>query len=95
MDHPVSVESFTLPQAASALGRSQATIRRWLEADKIPAPHLRDVNRNHLVYSVGELEVIARHIAQFEQSFSYLVSEQTHIVETLHQAVHAYRSQFI
>lgn len=95
MDFPHAVESFTIPQAAEALGRSVATIRRWLEADKLPAPYLTDVAKGYTVYSVGELQVIARTIGQFEQQFSYLISENTHIVETLHQAVHAYRSEFI
>lgn len=95
MDYPQRVESFTIPQAAEALGRSVATIRRWLEADKMPEPHLQDIAKKYMVYSVGELEVIARTIAQFEHDYLYLTTGQTHIVETLHQAVHAYRSQFI
>lgn len=95
MDHPVAVESFTVPQAAEALGRSMATLRRWIDGDKIPAPYLTEVVRRNRVYSVGELQVIARVIAQHEREFTYLVSEHTHIVETLHQAVHAYRSEYI
>lgn len=95
MDHPVSVESFTIPQAAEALGRSLATIRRWVSGDKIPAPYLTEVVHKHKVYSVGELQVMARIIAQHERDFTYLVSEHTHIVETLQQAIHAYRSEYI
>lgn len=95
MDHPVAVESYTIPEAAVALGRSVATIRRWVEADKIPEPYLRDVATNHRVYSVGELQVMARVIAQHEREFSYLVSGSTHTAQTLHQAVHAYRSEYI
>ena len=95
MDYPVAVECFTIPQAAEALGRSQATLRRWLEADKIPAPYLRDITRGYLVYSAGELEVMARVIGQFEAEFNYLISDRTHIVETLQQAVHAYRTEYI
>lgn len=95
MDHPETVESFSIPQAALALGRSEATMRRWIAGDKIPAPYLQDVRTHHMVYSVGELEVIARIIARHEQEFLYLVAEHTHIVETLQQAVHAYRAEFI
>lgn len=95
MDAPITVETFTIPQAAEALGRSLSTIRRWLDADKMPAPHLQDINRKVMVYSVGELEVMARIISQLEESHIYLATEQTHVVETLHQATHAYRAQFI
>lgn len=95
MDHPVAVETFTIPQAAEALGRGVATLRRWLQADRIPAPYLEDVVRHHKVYSAGELEVISRVITEHEREFVYLVSEHTHVVESLHQAVHAYRAEFI
>lgn len=93
MDHPVSVESYSVPQAAAALGRPESTLRRWIEADKIPPPCL--LSGTTKVYSYGELDVMARVIAQHEREFVYLVSEHTYIVETLHQAVHAYRSQYI
>jgi transcriptional regulator with XRE-family HTH domain len=95
MDQPEAVESFTIPQAAEALGRSVSTLRRWLEGDRLPAPYLEDVARHHKVYSVGELETIARVIAAHEREFVYLVAENTHIVHMLHQAVHAYRAEFI
>lgn len=96
MEHPEVVESFTIPEAAAALGRSVATIRRWIETDRIPGPILEEVVRHNKVYSVGELETMQRVIAQHERDFVYLVSGQgNYIVETLHQAMHAYRAQFI
>lgn len=95
MDHPVVLETFSVTQAAEALGRSVATIRRWVADDKMPAPYLQDVAKGHRVYSVGELQVVARIIGQHEREFAYLTTEHTHIVETLQQAVHAYRSQFL
>lgn len=95
MDAPVSVETFTVPEAAEAFGRSVATIRRWIDADKIPEPYLRDLSRGYLVYSVGELQTMARVIAEHEQEFNYLVSEHNQVIERLHQAVSAFRAQFI
>lgn len=71
------------------------TIRRWIEADKIPAPYLRCTATGHRVYSVGELSVLVRHLAQHEGEYSYLVVDHSHVTETLHQAVHAYRSHDI
>ncbi len=95
MDHPIAVESFSVPQAAAALGRSVITIRRWIESDKIPAPYLEDVQRHYLVYSVGELEVLARIIAQHEREFTYLASEHNDISLRIHQAIFGYRAQFV
>ncbi len=96
MDHPVSVECFTLPQAAEALGKSFSTLRRWLEIDKIPSPYLKDIGNNAMVYSVGELEVIVRIISQNEREFMYSSSpEHNYIIQALHQAIHGYRANFI
>lgn len=95
MDGPVNVETFTIPQAAEALGRAVATFRRWLEADKIPSPYLRETSHDYAVYSVGELEVLAGVIGQHERDFVYLVSEHNHVVQAIHQAIHGYRTQYI
>lgn len=60
----------------------------------MPAPYLVETTRQTKVFSVGELEVIARHLARHEDSFSYLV-EHSPLTEMLHQAIHAYRAEFI
>lgn len=95
MDHPVSVEAFTIPRAAEALGRSHGTIRRWIAADKIPAPYLVDAATDHRVYSVGEMETIAGVLRVHEREFDYLSDANRHAIETLRQAVSAYRAEFI
>lgn len=95
MDHPVSVESYTIPQAAQALGRSAQTLRRWIEDDRIPGPVLEDTHRHLMVYSAGELAVIARHLAEMESEMAYFVSRDSNAKERLQQAVHGYRMQYI
>ena len=95
MDHPESVETFTIPEAAAALGRSLSTIRRWIDSDRIPPPYLTDVARDYKVYSVGELRTMATIIGRHEREFMYLVAENTYVIQELHQAIHAYRAQFI
>lgn len=92
MDHPVTRETFTIREAADALGRSMSTLRRWVSDDRLPGPILEDTQHHYPVYSVGELEVIAREIARHEQEFVNLVTRHAHIVEQLQQAVFAYRS---
>lgn len=95
LEHPVVVESFTIPEAAAALGKSEPNFRRWLDADKIPGPYLRDRGRGYLVYSVGELETIARVLHHHQQEFAYLTQQHEHIIHTMFQYVQAYRSQYI
>lgn len=61
----------------------------------MPLPYLRETTHGHTVYSVGELEVICRVLAQHETEFAYLTSQHTVIVETLFQFVHAHRAHNI
>lgn len=94
IEHPVTRETFTIPEAAEALGKSLATIRRWIAADKIPGPFFQ-TTRGYPVYTHGELQVIHQHITRHEDAFSYLGTQHTHVIEQLHQAVFAYRAEFI
>lgn len=93
-EHPVQCESFTIPQAAEALGRSVATLRRWIEANKLPPPLYWETTRRVGVYSVGELQVIRQLLVEHEQEYTYLVDRYSDAVERVHQAVHAYRAEF-
>lgn len=95
MDHPEFVECFTVPEAAEAMGRDLPTLYRWIAADKIPAPILEAVGEGARVYSVGELVVMARALADHERQWQHLVSAHPSLVEAIHQAVHGYRAEFI
>lgn len=95
MDHPEYVESYTIPEAAAALGVGVNTLRRWLEADKFPQPVLEDVTTHHRVYSRGELDAAQRVLARHSLSFAYLSTHDRHVIEDIHQAVHGYRAQYI
>lgn len=95
LEHPVTVESFTVPEAAAALGKSEANLRRWLEADRIPGPYLRETTRGYLVYSYGELETIARVLHHHQQEYAYLTAQHEHVTHTMFQYIQAYRAHHI
>lgn len=92
---PVNVESFTIPELARALGRAELTIRRWIEADKIPGPYLRETTRNLRVYSVGEARVIARVLSRRENDFVYLTSTDHAAMAEMHEHMQAHRAHHI
>lgn len=95
MDHPATVVCYTLPEAARALGRSELTLKRWIEDDLIPEPVLRDTTRAYRHYSSGELQAIARVLAQHEREFTYYASTHTVTRERMMQTLHAYRATHI
>jgi len=95
MDHPVFVESFTIPEAAISLGRSAIGLKRWISDGIVPPPILRDTVRGYKHYSVGEVRVIARVLAEHDRDFKYLAAKHTHTIHTLWQSMQAYRAMHI
>lgn len=71
------------------------TIRRWIEADKIPAPYLRETTRSLRVYSIGEMGVLQRVLARRESEFSYFTSTDHAATAEMHEHMHAYRAHNI
>ena len=95
MEYPHVVEAFTLPEAARALGRTELTLKRWIEEDLIPEPILRDTSRNYRQYSAGELQVLARELREHEREFSYYAMSHTARRERIMQHIFAYRQQHV
>lgn len=95
IETPTSVESFTIPEFSRAIGRSELTVRRWIEADKIPAPYLRETTKNLRVYSIGEAQVMARVLQRREAEFAYLTSTDHLAISEMHEHMHAYRAHHI
>lgn len=95
MEYPHVVEAFTLPEAAKALGRTELTLKRWIEEDLIPEPILRDTSRSYRQYSVGELQVLARELREHEREFSYYAMSHTARRERIMQHIFAYRQHHV
>lgn len=95
IDHPRlgvhTSECFTIPEAATALAKSEAQFRRWLDTDIVPRPYVRETSRGNLVYERGELEQVARILARHQREFAYLGQTHQHVINDIHQYVHAYR----
>lgn len=94
-DHPVVVTSFTIPELARALGRSELTIRRWIDAEKIPGPYLRETTRQLRVYSIGEATTIATVLARHESAYAYLTSTNHEAMRDMNESMHAYRAHHV
>ena len=95
MEYPTTVEAFTIPEAARALGRTELTLRRWIADDLVPEPILIDTTYHYRQYSAGELRIIAQHIAVHERSFSYYGVAHTTVKEQIMQGVFGFRANSV
>lgn len=95
MEFPTTIECYTVPEAAKALGKSELTFKRWLDTDLIPAPVLRDTSRMYRQYSVGELRILAALLAEHEREFSYYAVAHTAMRERIMQGIFGFRMHSI
>lgn len=95
MDHPVVVETYTVPEAAHALGKSELTFKRWIAEDLIPEPVLTDTTRGYKHYSAGELRVIARELASHEREYAYYTVKHDMTRQRIMQSLEGFRRRSI
>jgi len=91
MEYPAIVETYTIPQAAKALGMSEQNMRRWINEDMVPAPYLGETTRGLKVYSRGEIEVLARQLAAHQQHHAYYCAQHESTRHAIFQHMQAYR----
>ena len=84
--------TYTVPEAAAALGKSVPNLRRWLRRGLIPEPRLIETGRSLRVFSQGELEVMAHVLAAHEREFSYYCANHEGTTNRLFAAVEQYRA---
>ena len=88
-----TLTTFTIPEAAEALGRSLANFRRWVNGELIPLPVLKDTSRGYYCYTREELLIIGRILTEHEREFSYFCAKHEAVSHRIHQTVMGYREQ--
>lgn len=86
------LDTYTIPEAAKALGKSEANFRRWITNDLIPSPYLKDRERSYYCYCVEELLIMARILAIHEREFVYFCAQHEMTSNQIHQQIHGYRA---
>jgi hypothetical protein len=87
---PRVIECYTVAEAAVALGRGLATIRRWTQEGRIPRPRLKESAHRAGVYSRGELNIIGSVMREYGAQGDYL-TETSPVVHTIALRMQAYR----
>jgi hypothetical protein len=95
MDFPTTVEAYTIPLAAAALGKTELTFKRWIEDDLIPVPILKDTVRGYRHYSVGEVQIMANVLSEHEREYTYYSTRHEHTKQQLMQLIYAWRRMYI
>ena len=91
MDHPLTAEVYTMPEAAKALGKTVITLKRWISDDLIPPPVLTDTVHGYKHYSRGELEIIKELLYEYSSDYSYIVSTNNSFVHSVWQRLEHHR----
>jgi hypothetical protein len=91
MDHPVTAQVYTMPEAARALGKSALTFKRWVKDRLIPPPVLQDTVNGYRHYSRGEMDIICELIHQNSNDYSYVTAANDSLIHSLWQRLEHYR----
>lgn len=85
------MESYTIPEAADAMGRSEANFRRWIDQGLIPAPYLKESVRQHLCYCRGELDILLRILIEHEREYRYFGAQHEQVSHRMFQNIMGFR----
>jgi len=91
----MTVESYTIPEAAEAIGKSLNTFRRWIDDQMLPEPYLRDTQSNYRVYSRGEMDIISDALRRHAEEFSYFRADHSTVIHNINQRIQAHRSMHV
>jgi len=86
-----SLHSFSLSEAADALGRSLITFRKWVSQNLVPGPIFADVTKGNFCYTAPEITAIAEGLSSHERDFVYLGVAHHRSIAVIRRAVEAAR----
>lgn len=93
-DKVVSLEVYTVPAAAEALGKTQLTLKHWINDELVPGPILLDTVFGYRHYSSGELKIIFTILKEHWRTYDYLTPNFTTVIHQIAQNVEAYRKNY-
>lgn len=86
-----TLETYTITEAAEALGRSIANFRRWVTGELIPAPFLKDTTRGNYCYCAEELRILLRILVEHERDYVYFGAKHVTVSNRMHQSIMGFR----
>ena len=82
---------YSVNRAAKYFGKSNLTLRKWIDQGIIPTPILIDSSRGFKYYTKDELDIIAKVIEKHTKTYSYILSSHTDVVHEIHNGIEAFR----
>lgn len=86
-----TLEVYTVPKAAAALGKTVVTFKRWLKDELLPPPVAVDPVYGYKHYTNGELKLVAEILADHFEEFEYLHTTHETTINQLWQSLQDYR----
>lgn len=86
------IDTYTIPEAAEALGKSLPNFRRWVTGELVPSPILKDTARSYFCYCAEELRIMARVLAEHERQYAYFCQSHQTTSNQIHQLITGHRN---
>ena len=90
-DRVICKRVFTIPESAKYLGKSPITFKKWITDRIIPPPIWLDTSYGYYHYDLHELQSIATALRRHEKDYSYLHHTHDVTINSIWQAIEAYR----
>jgi len=84
---PFNERAYTMTQAASAVGKSLVTFRRWITDGIIPEPEYEDTSHKYVQYLHWEIEALIGPIADHFDKFDYLHTKHEDQIHAIWRAL--------
>lgn len=89
------LESYTVKEAAEALGRTYLTVRSWIEKGILPEPFTKEVSRGFKNFTRFELDVVAEILADHETHSQYVSTANVELITDIQNCIRAVREGFL
>ena len=83
----ITLDCYTLSEAAMALGKNHLTLKRWINNEFIPEPVYVDATHNYPQYSYQEVDAMGRELRKHERLYNYLHKKHEDTINALWEAV--------
>lgn len=88
----MTLETYTIPEAAAALGQSEVNFKRWLARGWVPMPVMHETVRSYACFSRDEVDIVRTELNHHYREFEYFGEQHTETITRISQRIHGNRN---